>query len=204
MSRPCDKQCDVPLPGELDEELGEFWNGSPWNIFRENNLSSFERNRAYMNVKGGGFLEVSYLSGADTDSDSRAVMALDIREPGRLDLLVRQVGGGPLRLFENRFPQANYLKVSLRGVKSNRLGIGAKLVAHVGDQQIVRELYPINTYSSQHPAFVHFGLAQASKVDRLVIQWPSGEEQEIEDVPANRHLVIEEGNADLKELGRRR
>lgn len=190
----------MPLPGELDEELGEFWVGNPFDIFREHNLSSFERNRTYLNVKGRGFLDISYLSGTDIDSDGRCVLALDIRNRGRLDLVLRQVGGGPIRIFENRLPQANYLKVSLRGTDSNKLGIGAKLVAHVGGRQIVRELYPINTYRSQSPAHIHFGLAQAAKVDRLTIYWPSGAEQQLVDLPANRHLVVEEGQPTFSEL----
>jgi len=190
----------VPLPGDLDAELGEFWVGSPFDIFREHNLSSFERNRTYLNVKGDGFLDVSFLSGADIDSDGRSVLALDIRNRGRLDLVLRQAGGGSIRIFENRLPTANYLKVSLRGTKSNKLGIGAKLVAHVAGRQIVRELYPINSYRSQMPADIHFGLAQATEVDRLVIYWPSGATQELVELPANRHLVIEEGLSAFTEL----
>lgn len=201
MSQPCNKNCDVPLPGEIDEDLGEFWNGNPWKIFEENNLSSFERNRTYLNVKGKGFLEVSYLSGADNDSDSRSVLALDIQKPGQLDLLVRQVGGGPLRLYENQLPLANYLKISLEGVKSNRLGIGAKLIAYVGDQKVVRDLQVSNTFRSQHPAWVHFGLGTATKVDRLVIEWPSGEDQVLQDLTANQHLVIVEGQSETKKIG---
>lgn len=204
MSQPGDKNCEVPLPGELDEDLGEFWNGNPWKIFQENNLSSFERNRTYLNVEGKGFLEVSYLSGADNDSDSRAVLALDIQKPGQLDLLVRQVGGGPFKIYENHLPEANYLKVSLNGVKSNRLGIGARLIAHVGDQKIVRDLRPSNTLRSQHPAWVHFGLANATKVDRLVIQWPSGEDQELKEVDVNQHVLIEEGSDLIKAIGPKR
>ena len=49
-----------------------------------------------------------------------------------LDLIVRQAGGGPLLLYENRMPRKNYLTVSLRGRASNRQGIGARLTAEVG------------------------------------------------------------------------
>ena len=202
MSQPCDKQADVPLPGELDSELNEFWVGNPFEIFRENNLSSFERNRSYLNVDGQGFLDVSFISKTDTDSDSRSVLALDIRKRGQLDLVLRQAGGGPIKVLENRFPFANYLKVSLHGVKSNRLGLGARLTAHVGERQIVRELYPINTYRSQHPSHVHFGLSDAAKIDRLVIDWPSGTTQEFKDVPVNRHLVLKEDSQTIRELGK--
>jgi len=206
VSQPCDKQSNVPLPGELDPSLNEFWVGNAFDIFQEHNLSSFERNRTYLNSAGEGFLDISFISGADIDSDSRSVLALDTQNRGQLDLLLRQAGGGPFKILENQFPSANYLKVSLKGVKSNRLGIGSRLIAHVGDRRIVRELYPINSYRSQHPAHVHFGLATAEKVDRLVIEWPSGRTQEFIDLPINRHLVLEENepgvqNGSVTELG---
>lgn len=201
VSQPCDKQANCPLPGELDEELDEFWVGNAFEIFRQHNLSSFERNRTYLNSNGNGFLEVSHLSEADIDSDSRSVLALDIRNKGRLDLILRQSGGGPLKIFENQFPSANYLKVALTGTKSNKLGIGSRLTAFIGDRKFVRELYPINSYRSQHPAFVHFGLGDATRIDRLTIEWPSGRDQELLDVPVNRYLLIEEDNNEYSELG---
>src|SRR5205807_9765717 len=138
-------------------------------------LSCYERKRAYLNVPGPGrnrdFLEVSYLTGADNDGDGRSVVAGDFRNDGRLDLVVRQVGGGPVLLYENHFPRRHYLKVSLRGTKSNRQGIGARLIALVDGRQVVREQYPLNSYRSQMPNIVHPGLGDASKVDRLIIPW---------------------------------
>lgn len=178
----------------MDESLGEFWSGNPWSIVNDgHNLSAFERNRVYLNVDGKDFVEVSGISGADSDGDGRAVVAADFRNCGMPDLIVRQVGGGSLMLYENRFPQAHYLTVSLRGTTSNRRGIGARLVAEVAGRKIVRELYPANTFSSQAPPQVLFGLAKDTKIDRLTIAWPSGLVQELTDLTADRHVVIEEG-----------
>jgi hypothetical protein len=98
-------------------------------------------------------------------------------------------------LYENHFPKRHYLKVSLRGTKSNRLGIGARLIAQVGGRQLVREQYPLNSYRSQMPNIVHLGLGDATKVDRLIIQWPSGLRQELTDLAADRHIIVEEGKA---------
>jgi hypothetical protein len=132
------------------------------------------------------------LTGADRDGDGRSVVAGDFRNDGRLDLVVRQVGGGPVLLFENRFPKAHYLTVSLRGRASNRLGIGARLTATVAGRELTRELYPENTFHSQMPSRVHFGLGDAGKVDRLTVRWPSGTVQTFDDLAADRHVVITE------------
>jgi hypothetical protein len=187
----------VKLPGALDDKLHEFWVGNPWQIINEgHNLSAFERKRMYLNVAGpkGGreFLDISHISGTDNDGDGRAVVAADFRNTGMPDLIVRQAGGGPLLLYENRLPQAHYLMVTLRGSKSNRHGIGARLVAEVSGRKIVRELYPACGHFSQAPGQVHFGLAGDTKVDKLTIKWPSGKEQVLTDIRADRHVVIDE------------
>lgn len=193
MSQPCNRNCSIEQPGELDAELNEFWAGSAWEIFQKHNLSCFERNRAYLNVRGENFVDISHLTGADIDGDSRAVVALDYNHDGQVDLAVRQAGGGPLMLFENRFPRRNYLTVVLRGRKSNRLGVGARLEAVAGSQRIVREVYPANTFRSQAPLMTHLGLADAERIERLSVRWPSGATQEFLDLAGNRLIVVTEG-----------
>lgn len=209
MSQPYDRGAHIPAPGAVDRALGEFWVENPWDIIQKgHNLSAFERNRVFLNVASGDsrdFLEVSYLSGADSDGDGRSVAAGDFRNDGRLDLVVRQVSGGPVLLYENNLPRRHYLNVSLRGTKSNKLGIGARLTATVGGRQIVREMYPVNSYRSQAPNIVHFGLGDDVKIDRLFIRWPSGAEQVLTDLAGDRHIVVEEDRREVETVapGRR-
>ncbi len=183
-----------PAPVKPDERLKDWWVENPWLIAaRGKSLSGYERNRIFLNAQGAEFFEISGLTGADSDGDGRAVVAVDTNGDGQEDLIVRQAGGGSLLLFENRFPKAHWLQVSLRGAKSNRQGLGARLVAQAGSQKLVRELYPQNTFKSQFPANVHFGLGKASKVDRLTVTWPSGLVQELVDLPIDRYIQITEG-----------
>ena len=196
MSQPFDRNAICAAPLKPDERLKEWWVENPWFIASEGkSLSGYERNRVYLNSRGQEFFDISGLSGADSDGDGRAVVACDLNGDGMEDLIVRQSGGGSFLLFENRFPKAHWLEVSLRGDKSNTLGIGARIVAQVGDMKITRELYPANNFRCQGPAHVHFGLAKATQVDRLTILWPSGLTQEFTNLPADRHLRIKEGNS---------
>jgi enediyne biosynthesis protein E4 len=198
VSQPNDRTARIPLPGKLDASLNEWWVENPWDIATSgHNLSAYERKRAFLNVArsdgGRDFLDISYLTSADGDGDGRAVVAGDFRNNGRLDLVLRQAGGGSVILYENDFSQRHYLKVSLRGRASNALGIGARLTALVRGQTLVREMYPTNSYRSQMPNIVHLGLGEANQVDRLSIRWPSGKVQELTNLPADRHIVVDEG-----------
>ena len=194
VSQPCDRCSSVPQPGPLDHTLGEFWITDGWHLGAfKNNLSAYERKRAFWNVKGQDFLDISYLTGADNDGDGRAVVAADFRNVGMLDLIVRQAGGGPLLLYENHMPRKHYLMVSLRGHASNRQGVGARLTAVVRGQPLVRELYPADSFHSQAPNWVHFGLGDAAEVESLTVRWPSGKVQTLTGLQGDRHIVIDEG-----------
>jgi hypothetical protein len=197
VAQPFNRSGFVPPAGDL--EPGQFWVGNPWAIVADQkNLSAYERNRTFFNLGSGKFVDVSYLSGADSDGDGRAVVAADLNGDGMQDLVVRQAGGGPLLLFQNRFTPKHFLRVSLRGVQSNSQGIGARLTAHVGDRRIVRELYPADGYVSRQPCEVYFGLGDATQIDRLTIRWPAGETQELTSLAADRHIRITEGQQDYK------
>jgi hypothetical protein len=195
VSQPYDRTAIVPAAGELDSEYGAYWIGNPWLISSsERNLSSFERNRCYLNVNGSSFVDVSFVSGADSDSDARSVAVGDYNNDGRPDLFVRNAGGGPVQLFENRIPGGHWLKVSLRGGRSNGLGVGARVVAMLDDgTQLTREMFPADTFKSQSPHVLLFGLGKHDRAKRLTIRWPSGHVDSLSDVAADRHVRITEG-----------
>ena len=202
--------------GELDDQLGEFWMENPWEP-TAHNLSAFERNYVLLNVPASEsstrrltsgsdepfrrrLRDVSTQSGADLDSDSRGVVSGDFNSDGRPDLIVRSSGGGPVRVFENRWPlkegkenAVNWLKISLRGSRSNSQGIGARLKLEVGGQVIHRTMQRVSSFMSQQPACLLIGVGNASMIDQLKVEWPSGESQVLTEIAVGQHLVVEEG-----------
>jgi hypothetical protein len=196
VARPFDRSALLPALGKLDHEAGEFWVENPWAFGSSPyNLSGFERNRLFWNVAGDRFFDLSYLSGLDSDSDSRGCVAVDLTADGMPEVLVRNAGGGPLRIYRNQAPRRHFLEVTLQGTKSNRAGIGATLVAHAGGRTIVRELYPENSYAGQRPAAVLFGLGDCTRLDRLEIDWPSGLKQSLGPFDADQFVAVVEGDA---------
>jgi len=118
---------------------------------------------------------------ADTDND------------GDLDLYVIN-WGAPNKLYENGNNDGRWLQVKLKGTVSNRQAVGAKvkiLDSQSGDLIAMRELRSATGFCAQQPATVHFGLADRSVVD-LVVVFPSGIEVRQEGVAPGQRLEIEE------------
>jgi enediyne biosynthesis protein E4 len=199
VSQPFNRGAIVPAPIEPNKSLHNWWVENPWLIAASGkSLSGFERNRIFLNVQGREFFEISGLTLADSAADGRGTVAADLTNDGMEDVLVRHVGGLPIALYENRFPKTSWLRVTLRGVRSNREGIGARLVAVSNGRQFVRELFPNNGFMGQNAAHVHFGLGNATKLDQLTIRWPSGAVQEFKDLEINRHVRFTEKSSDIE------
>ena len=199
VSQPYQRTSEIPSPREINPWDDNFWIGSPWKFESSGkNLSAFEPNHVFLNLGDRRFLDVSYLSGADSDGDGRGVCSADLDRDGRPDLVVRQAGGGPLRIYRNRLPKRSWLRVELRGTKSNSFGIGARVEARTGDQRVVRQLRPNRTFATQSPHEIHMGLGDASRIDQLTVHWPSGLVQTYDDVAINRHVRLTEGSDEIQ------
>jgi len=187
----------VTQQGPVDEKAGEFWVGNAFLMPKLGyNLSAYEPNRLFINLAGARFLDATFASPASIDSDSRSVVSADFDRDGSPDLLVGSVGGGPLRLFLNRFPKSVHrLRVELIGVQSNQQGIGAIIEARCGERRILRDHFPSNGFMGQSPPELILGLGDAMRVDALRVRWPSGITQEFQDLPVDCCITLTEGQS---------
>lgn len=179
---------------KFDLDLGEFWVINPFLIpaYRKN-LFSYQRNRFFLNERGKNFVDATFASHADIDSDSRSAIAADFNRDGASDLLVSSVGGGPLRLFLNRLPQQNRIRLDLTGVESNQMAVGSKLIVHCADRKIYREFFPANGFQGTGSSELLIGVGKAKKIDKLEIRWPNGKKQEFLNLPVNKIISLTEG-----------
>jgi hypothetical protein len=86
----------------------------------------------------------------------------------------------------------NWLVVKTVGTKSNRSGIGARVICATGEHRQTDEVRSGGSYISQNDLRVHFGLGSAEKAD-LEVRWPSGVVDKVPGVSANQVVVITEG-----------
>ena len=196
MSRPLDRTASLPELGAVDRENGEFWAKNAFTMIGEgNNVSAYERNRVFLNTGDGkNFLDASFASAADIDSDSRSVIVADFDQDGWPDLLVGSVGGGPLRLFLNNSARDNHrIVVKLVGTSSNRHAVGSRVVVECGEDRIIRDLFKANGHHDQSPGTLLVGVGKAEEVDRLVVRWPTGKKQVFTNLPVDSRIELTEG-----------
>ncbi len=118
----------------------------------------------------------------------------DFDRDGRIDLVLTQVAGPPLLLMNRTETGHHWLTIALENAPPNTSAFGAEVQVETGrgpDARVQRQLVnPTRSYLSQVALPLHFGLGRADQVERIVVTWPDGRLEELEQVPADQHLVI--------------
>jgi len=166
-------------------------------------------NLLYHNNGDGRFTNRAAEEGVELQDDyslHRGAAWADYNNDGFLDLLVKdgigsvtdngEAAKGFHRLFKNQGNSNHFIKVNLKGLQSNRSGIGARVtVTYTGGMA-----YRQNNgggggeYASQSSEPLHFGIGTATEAT-VEVKWPSGVVDTLSSVAANSTIRVVEGSA---------
>lgn len=91
----------------------------------------------------------------------------------------------------------NWVKFNLRGVQSNRNGIGARIEIYGAFGKQIRDIRSGEGFRHMSTLNAHFGLGTATAVSQVVVIWPSGTVDVINNPTINQALTIIEGSSPL-------
>jgi hypothetical protein len=175
----------VVVNGHIDETVrnirGHAGHAQPAHLFLNDGSGRFRDVAAEV---GGGFA---------TPRVGRGLAYGDFDGDGDVDLLMT-TNSGPAVLFRNDVqPGHRGVRLRLVGTSSNRDAIGASVrVLHDGTSQS-RLVKSGSSYLSQSELPLTFGTGRRDRVDRIVIDWPSGRTEDFRNVATGRSYTCTEG-----------
>ena len=153
-----------------------------------------QRKVVYWNRAGGKFEDVSERLGppATTPEAARGAAFGDFDNDGSVDVLVNNVNDAP-SLYRLASRGSHWITLKLVGTRSNRSAIGARVRCIVSGMRLEDEVRGGGSYISQNDLRVHFGLGRTTRVEGVLVRWPSGAVERWSDIAADQILTLKEG-----------
>ena len=128
---------------------------------------------------------------ANTPSFSNGAAYSDLDNDGDLDVVTNNIND-PALIYENKLsnPAKPYLKLTLNGAGRNPRGIGSKVYLYQGEHHQYSFFSPHKGYLSTVSHTLHFGLADTTLIDSLLIVWPDQQGQVVTNVKPYQTLSI--------------
>jgi hypothetical protein len=156
------------------------------------------------NTGRGTFVNVSDSSGDGLRARSvgRGAAFDDLDNDGRVDVVILN-SRRPPTVLRNESPGGNHwVQVRLRGVKTNRGGVGAQVRVVAQDLAQIAEVHSGRGYQSDFGARLHFGLGSRTTIDRIEVRWLGGGTEVWENVAVDQMVVLTEGTSQKGPPGR--
>ncbi len=164
----------------------------------------YQKTLLYRNLGNGRFRDLTDSAGPALKQlrPARGLAVGDLDGDGHPEVVIVNMNEKP-SLLKNEAPRQNALLVSLIGTKSNRSGIGARVIVEAAGRRQFQEVVSGSSFYSQNDFALHFGLGRAQHVERLQIRWPSGIVQEWKNLPVNQKLVATENSDQIRQVALR-
>lgn len=149
----------------------------------------------FHNLGHGKFEKVSETLGADFNRPvvGRGLATADFMNDGQVGIAVNCRGEAPEMLRNDGANGNHWIEMLLIGTKSNRDGIGSVLRLTSEGVVQVDQAKGGTSYMSASDPRIHFGLGKRTKIDSLIITWPSGVVDKLTAVPVDSIIAVKEG-----------
>lgn len=87
----------------------------------------------------------------------------------------------------------HWLNINLQGIQSNRNGIGARVEIHGSWGIQIRDVQSGTGFQNMSTLCAHFGIGQETTISQVIIKWPSGIIDTINNPTSNQSLLVVEG-----------
>ncbi len=162
-------------------------------------FSGKERNCAFLNLGTQKYANISSVTGLDLIDDGRGLAHCDWDWDGKLDFWTSNRTGPRIHFLHNRLKsENNFLAIRLKGTRSNRDAIGARVEIRLGKEQppIIKTLYGGSGFLSQSSKWLHFGIGKNESIEDLRVNWPGEEPESFKDLRANNFYLIKQGSSE--------
>jgi len=211
-----DGDLDIALSSFSDTRI--YQNNGPTGFALATTLSGAVAGGAWADYDNDGYLDLLIVGGQDTarmaglfHNDGNGVFSRvtevfakvannwlacpwgDFDNDGFMDVILTHQYSQH-RLYHNLWNTNHWIKFKLVGTASNRDAIGAKVrVQTTVAGQSVWQMQEVNGgYQWQNDTRLNFGLGDATNVDLVLIEWPSGNVQELVNVAPNQIRTVTE------------
>ncbi len=153
------------------------------------------RNILLMNTGDGKFIDVSDQSGdgMEIKLSSRGAGFDDLDNDGDVDVVILNSRREPTILRNDSPSKGHWLQVRLKGVKTNREGIGARVKVVSSDLTLIDEVHSGRGYQSHYGSRLYFGLGNREKVDQVEVRWIGGKVDVFNNVAVDKIVTLIEG-----------
>ncbi|MEE8142707.1 MAG: tetratricopeptide repeat protein, partial [Planctomycetota bacterium] len=178
----------------------EAWTAIQNMIHEGRSWSGREKNCAFLNTSEERFADCSAVSGLNFSDDGRAAAVVDWDLDGDCDLWLANRTGPRLRFLRNETGSSNgFVAFRLEGRECNRDAIGARLELHTSGGRRIQTLRAGEGFVAQSSSWVHFGLGDSRRINRLVVRWPGGKAETYRNLLPNRRYRVTQGSGQAAE-----
>ncbi len=149
----------------------------------------------FRNTGGFRFINAGQTEGLAQPEVSNGSAYGDLDNDGDLEIVVNNTDALATLLVNTSVEPAradkHWVGFTLKGSPSNQTAIGARITVFVPGATYMKEVFATRGFLSTSDTRPIFGLGSATRIDSVIVRWPTGEVSTEKNIPINSYRVVE-------------